>query len=298
MNLFYLEPLKEKKLEEAINFVELQEENSIELMSRLLDGSWQKEIYSYYLVYEGEPILKKNLVAVIMHSKGGLVQHCIKNPSAYFENRMFYWSLRSLFERQNLYCIMGEKTGTELLQDIAKKFAPEKTISENREYLLLLYNPENLPDELLNPQFDFEIVRCSEDDKERIFPLQKQYDIVEVLPEGKAFSAEVCKRVLSINLKNQVIYAIKQDGKLVAKAGTNAIGKNYVQFGGVFTDENYRGQGMAQCLVSKLSKEFTEQGKKCALFVKVKNEKAKKAYRKAGYTYQNDYIICYYGTDF
>ncbi|MCR4790612.1 MAG: GNAT family N-acetyltransferase [Treponemataceae bacterium] len=298
MGKFILQELNSSNLNEAIAFIEPCEENSVALMGRLVDGSWEKGIYSYYLIYEKNGLASKDLVCVIMHSKGGLIQHCIKNPEVFADDSDFLECVRPIFENKSLYCVMGETRGCRLFEKLITTILPQKKVREDREYLLLLYNPQNLPDELLDKKFDFDIVRCGIEDKDQLFPLQKNYDIVEVLPKGKAFSAELCRKNLELMLKTEMIYAIQEDGKFVAKAGSNAIGKNYIQLGGVFTDADYRGRGMAQCLVSHLAKEVEKSGKKSVLFVRVKNESAKAAYRKAGFTYENDYLITYYTEDF
>lgn len=288
MKHYKFEKLSDKNINLAINFIENHEINSIALMSRLLDGSWQGAIYDYYCIYDGD-----RLISVLMHSKGGLVQHCIENATNLFDDAAFFHCLKPFFYGKNLYCIMGENVGTKLLQKIATKYA-NKTLLEQRDYILLLYNPTNLPQELLNINFDFDVVKCDGSNADALFSLQKSYDIVEVLPKNKEFNEKLCKRNLELMLKKQIVYAIKQDGVFVAKAGTNAIGKNYCQIGGVFTDENYRGKGMAQCLVTVLAKEIKSMGKNCALFVRTENAAAKTAYRKAGFVYQNDYRILYY----
>ncbi|MEE0878854.1 MAG: GNAT family N-acetyltransferase, partial [Treponemataceae bacterium] len=141
---------------------------------------------------------------------------------------------------------------------------------------------------------DFEIVKCNQENLQDLFELQKNYDIVEVIPPGKEFCELNCKTLLRKNLETQIIYAIKKDSKFVAKAGSNAIGKNFIQLGGVFTDENYRGQGFAQVLIKELCKTIRNMNKEPVLFVQVKNESAKRAYRKVGFVYQSDYTICYY----
>ena len=300
MRVFFLEKVKEKNLEDAVAFIAPYEQNCVELMSRLLDGSWQLSVYSYYILYEGETIFKKRIVAVLMKSTGGLLQHCFPdcmaggNGAKLLHSRKLARALKPLFTDGNLYCIMGERVSTEFMAHLAEKFADGKKIIEEKDYLLLSYHPENLPDGLFDRNFDFEVVECGSDDAGRIFDLQKQYMAVEVVPKGKKVSDDMCSRNVELMLKKQMVYAVGQDGKLVAKAGSNAIGKNLIQLGGVFTDEKYRGQGMAQCLVSLISKRVLDEGKQPVLFVRTHNESAKKAYRKCGYIYQNDYLILYY----
>ena len=296
MKIFFLERLKDKTLQDAISFIEESEEkeaNCVELMSRLLDDSWKLSVYSYFILYEGESLFKKKILAIFMKSTGGLLQFCIPQPERFLKSRKFARAVKSLFEGK-LYCIMGEKSAAKLIAKIAEKYAPENHLNEERDYLLLSYHPENLPDGLIERKFDYEPIKCGQDDSEKLFELHKQYNIVEVFPKGKEYSADICRRTLELMLKKQMTYAIEQDGQFVAKAGSNAIGKNFVQLGGVYTDEKYRSKGMAQCLVDFISRQVVLEGKKPVLFVRTKNESAKKAYRKVGYIYQNDYAILYY----
>jgi ribosomal protein S18 acetylase RimI-like enzyme len=197
-----------------------------------------------------------------------------------------------------LPCVMGDKKGSSLLINSINEIYDGKLPYENRDYLLLKYHPENLPDFLLKEENtlpnDFQIVKCNESNLDDLFELQKNYDIVEVIPPGKEFNELNCKVTLKKILESQIIYAIKNDSKFVAKAGSNAIGKNFIQLGGVFTDENYRGKGFAKILIKELCKVIREEKKEPVLFVQVKNESAKRAYRQVGFTYQSDYTICYY----
>lgn len=288
-------PLSQSNIKPAIDFLTVQEESCVSLISRILDGM-PNELFCYSLLYKIDNNNPANKICgVIMISKGGLIQHHFENPSELENSIDFQNQLKILLENKNLYCIMGDKNGSNLLIKTISKIFENKLPYENRDYLLLKYHPEYLPDFLneKNPEYT-ELVHCDVSNLEDLYEIQKNYDLVEVLPPGKEFSELNCKTLLRKNLETQIIYAIKKDDKFVAKAGSNAIGKNFIQLGGVFTDEKYRGQGFAQVLIKQLCKTIRNMQKEPVLFVQVKNESAKRSYRKVGFVYQSDYTICYY----
>ncbi len=296
MQKFEFIPLSQENKNLAVEFLSPVEESCVTLMSRIYDN-FPTETFSYYVLYQNLESEKK-IRGVIMISKGGLIQHHFENPTELENSKNFQSELKNLLKDKKLYCIMGDKKGSSLLINSINKIYDGKLPYENREYLLLRYHPENLPDFLLEEENtlsnDFEIVKCNESNLEDLFELQKNYDIVEVIPPEKEFNELNCKVTLKKNLENQIIYAIKNNLKFVAKAGSNAIGKNFIQLGGVFTDANYRGKGFAKILIKEICKVIKEQNKEPVLFVQVKNESAKRAYRQVGFTYQSDYTICYY----
>ena len=87
-----------------------------------------------------------------------------------------------------------------------------------------------------------------------------------------------------------------ENGKLfaVAKAGTNAQGKNYFQLGGVFCREEFRNRRIAFFVIQHLLQYIHSCEKKASLFVKVKNEPAKKLYKNLGFTETGKYGISYF----
>ena len=297
MNLqqFEFQPLTSQNRNYALDFLIPNEESCVTLISRIVTDVSQNPFF-YYILFEKNSVNnEKKIRGVIMISKGGLIQHHFENPQELENSNEFQKQLKKLLAGKKLYCIMGDKNGSSLLINSICKIFDEKLPYENREYLLLKYHPENLPDFLIEEKPHFhEIVKCNPSNLEDLFELQKNYDIVEVLPPGKEFNEVNCKTLLQKNLETQMIYALKIEKKFVAKAGSNAIGKNFIQLGGVFTDEKFRGQGLAQILIKELCKTIRNMNKEPVLFVQVKNESAKRAYRKVGFVYQSDYTICYY----
>jgi DNA polymerase III delta prime subunit len=80
---------------------------------------------------------------------------------------------------------------------------------------------------------------------------------------------------------------------------TNSINKDKVSHAYLFEGMNGVGKKtlakeFAKILIKELCKVIREEKKEPVLFVQVKNESAKRAYRQVGFTYQSDYTICYY----
>lgn len=299
MKHFSIEKITEDNSQKAIDYLEQHEQSCVTLLSRLLTKQNTFSIYHYFFVYEHENFTTK-IIAIIMHSNGGMIQHHIDNPEQFFNDEDFSTCIKQIINSENIYCIMGDKKGSDLLLSIILSNFSNYEISQYSDYLLLSYHPENLPNGLFekekyidNKKNNFEIIQCDSSYLDNILPLQKQYDLLEVIPPHITFNEANCKKNLLHTLQTQTMLAIKADNDLVAKANTNAIGKNFIQIGGVFTNENFRGHNFAKLLVDSLCKKILLQNKQPVLFVKAKNENAKKAYRKVGFTYQSDYSIIY-----
>ena len=127
-----------------------------------------------------------------------------------------------------------------------------------------------------------------------LYPLQKGYEIEEVLLNPGSFNSSACYLSLQKNLRNEfVVYAAK-DGKAVAKAGTNALGFNYAQIGGVYTVEKIRNQGVAEYVLSVLLSAILKTRKGASLFVKKNNGAAIRLYEKLGFNIADEFKITYY----
>lgn len=152
-------------------------------------------------------------------------------------------------------------------------------------------NLKSSAQELYNDDF---IMRCTENDMENLFEIEKNYLQDEVAVRGQKISdAEVSMRLRQI-LKNQLYFALISDDRIVSKAYTNAIGKNWIQIGGVYTLFQFRQNGYAALTVSTLCKRILQAHKNISLFVKTKNLPAQRLYQKIGFTFHSDYKIVYF----
>ena len=138
------------------------------------------------------------------------------------------------------------------------------------------------------------VISCTENDMENLFEIERNYLQDEVAVRGQKVSdAEVSMRLRQI-LKNQLYFALISDDRIVSKAYTNAIGKNWIQIGGVYTLFRFRQNGYAALTVSTLCKRILQAHKKISLFVKIKNFPAQQLYQKIGFTFHSDYKIVYF----
>jgi len=131
-------------------------------------------------------------------------------------------------------------------------------------------------------------------DLKQISPLQEGYEKEEVIPPGDPYDPEAMKVLLKKALETQFIYVAVTNGIIVAKAGTNALGLNWDQIGGVYTMPDWRNRGLAASLVRYTSRERMSKGRKIALFVKLTNIPAQKAYEKTGFQRDILFRISYF----
>ena len=197
--------------------------------------------------------------------------------------------------------ISGEKDGTDFFLEVIRNLSenPDSTfpkkfnVKQINDYKLMVLPHQQFQDsqKLYNDDF---IMRCTENDMENLFEIERNYLQDEVAVRGQKVSdAEVSMRLRQI-LKNQLYFALISDDRIVSKAYTNAIGKNWVQIGGVYTLFQFRQNGYAAHTVSTLCKRILQAHKNISLFVKTKNLPAQRLYKKIGFTFHSDYKIVYF----
>ena len=149
---------------------------------------------------------------------------------------------------------------------------------------------------VLRPQSPGLIVRKADPgDADFLFPMQKCYELEEVVIAPAHFNDGQCLRSLRQALREQLVYLAEMDGEPLAKAATNARGYRVDQIGGVYTVPSERGKGLGKTVVSELlNKVFSEKNEAC-LFVKKHNRPAIALYERLGFAPVNDYVISYYG---
>lgn len=245
--------------------------------------------------------------------------HCFKDISK-INIREFTTLFSEILTRnqKNIKNISGEKDGTDFLAAVLRNLSenPDSTftkkinIKQINEYKLMVL-PHQKSQEYQNQQnnqkksdfSDFSaqnlynndfIMRCTENDMENLFEIEKKYLQEEVaISDQKISDLEVSMHLRQI-LKNQLCFALISDDQIVSKANTNAIGKNWVQIGGVYTLFQFRQNGYAAHTVSTLCKRILQTRKNISLFVKTKNLPAQQLYKKIGFTFHSDYKIVYF----
>ena len=228
--------------------------------------------------------------------------HCFKDTSkvniADF-TPLFYEILTQ--NQASIKNISGEKDGTDFFLEVIRNLSenPDSTFTKKfnvkqiNDYKLMVLPHQQFQDsqKLYNDDF---IMRCTENDMENLFEIERNYLQDEVAVRGQKISdAEVSMRLRQI-LKNQLYFALISDDRIVSKAYTNAIGKNWIQIGGVYTLFQFRQNGYAALTVSTLCKRILQAHKNISLFVKTKNLPAQQLYQKIGFTFHSDYKIVYF----
>lgn len=242
----------------------------------------------------------QNILGVFYLNKS--LFHCFKDTSkvniADF-TPLFYEILTQ--NQTSIKNISGEKDGTDFFLEVIRNLSenPDSTfpkkfnVKQINDYKLMVLPHQQFQgsQKLYNDDF---IMRCTENDMENLFEIERNYLQDEVAVRGQKVSdAEVSMRLRQI-LKNQLYFALISDDRIVSKAYTNAIGKNWIQIGGVYTLFQFRQNGYAALTVSTLCKRILQAHKNISLFVKTKNLPAQQLYKKIGFSFHSDYKIVYF----
>ncbi|UTC75128.1 GNAT family N-acetyltransferase [Treponema sp. OMZ 792] len=195
--------------------------------------------------------------------------------------------------------VMGEKNTSIYLEKLINEslsLVPDRF--ENYKLLTLKTKPSapNIfcirASDNLNTELEF--IKPPIQDAELLCPMEIEYNETEVLAPGVRASHESCLKLLKKRINNHALYAVKKDGKYIAKAGINASGFRWNQIGGVFTRAEYRNKGVGAANMMMLINDCFQYKKKCALFVKIKNQAARQMYKKIGFKESGDFRISYF----
>lgn len=140
---------------------------------------------------------------------------------------------------------------------------------------------------------DIKIKKARPSDKDKLYPLQRDYELEEVYLEPENFRSYACLVNLKNKLTEQKIYYVDQNGP-VAKAGTNARGFYVDQIGGVFTVKDQRNKGYSTLLMSKILKKLFKTKNQIVLFVKKENMSAQRVYSKLNFKAIGHFKIVYF----
>ncbi len=279
-------PLSAENYNRTLKFLESYEYFCTELMEHFL--TCEKNCFI---------LLEKNEIEGVLYRFNKILLHCI--PFAFAqtikEKLLCHDFMRtdwSEIHASTLVCIIGEQKGTALLIKRLTALIRQCNIINYR----LMINKAQKENRIFPISPKYELVYCHGVDLEDLLPLQFQYEKEEIFSElNILFSDFVTRSNLRRNLRQQIIIALKDKElvQFVSKAGTNAIGKHWVQIGGVFTCKEYRRLGLSYYTVSKLTQKLHESRKNCVLFVKEKNPAAFNLYKKIGYEEAGKFSIVY-----
>ena len=135
---------------------------------------------------------------------------------------------------------------------------------------------------------------ASPGDFQKLWPLERHYQMEEVIRSGREVSEYRLRELFRAALKRQSIYMAIRNGEAVGKAGTNARGFTYDQVGGVFVTPKYRRRGIAAELMRVLMNAIHRGGRGACLFVKESNSAALNLYRGLGLGDRGGFRISYW----
>lgn len=284
--MIYAVDITKRNISEAINFCLPYEEFSVNLVSFLRQE--EKRLFTNIreskLFYSDEKII--GVASINSHN---FFVYCFN-----FYSEEVYKLVASTFNFNLIYAIMGEASFqkqlllflSETLNIAVKIFVP----------YILMAKPRN--EAIINPCVlinNLEINMATGKDVDNLLDLQVGYETEEVCQGKKEFPRGISLMNLEHILKNEITYFAILNHLCVSKANTNAQGINYAQIGGVYTLPEYRGQGIASCVVSYLISHINKkEGKNVSLFVKVKNTKAIEMYKGLGFKERGEFSISYF----
>lgn len=294
---FIMRSLLEDERERAVQFIEKRENECTALMEQVLKSAEN--------VFVLEDVLHGHFCALFYLRNKSTLFHFVpfvkKEPEEDFnfseiQKQEIEKALFVFLSDLEIFCVSGEYEGTLFINSILRRAG--KILLDLREYILMENDFSSSACLELEDRIDVFVKKCSLEDKNFLIELERKYRLEEVVINQKEEDDKIIHFVLSKALTTQCIFcAMKiENGKLfaVAKAGTNAQGKNYFQLGGVFCREEFRNRRIAFFVIQHLLQFIHSCGKKASLFVKVKNEPAKKLYKNLGFTETGKYGISYF----
>ena len=287
-----------------MNWGPAREETLPQLVRFLSDREWGCVTFSSRLINGGTltlPARRDNRISVcrsdgtdsicgaVLHTGHGFY-YPVFHPDDGAASELWISELRKALRlsTSRVHSIMGVKRDVAALENLVPRIA-----SHQIEYYLMVETRNTQTTSSTLPA-GLEFRHATPRDAGNLFPLQRAYELEEVLLPGDRFDAETCMYHLGQNLAEQIIYVAEIDGYPVAKAGTNARGFGFDQIGGVFTRPEYRGRGIGAAIMTRLMRMLASERKQCCLFVKIQNAPAIAMYRRLGYVVRDEFRITYY----
>jgi predicted GNAT family acetyltransferase len=285
------------------------------LMRFLLPQEWRAVSFTSRLLRRGRPAVPGRLegmlavlstdvespaiTGAVLRTSGGLLLPVMGYTPEPEEERVARLRASPRPERslpgllaERIYSVMGPTAETRWLEEGLSR-SPAASI----EYSLMTvsraeFRGQRSPAEAFPRRV---LVRTAEPrDLGPVFPLQRAYEIEEVVVFPERFSDQSCRANLRRTLRQQLVVVAELDGRLVAKAGTNARGFQVDQIGGVYTEEGLRGQGIGAAVMTELLDRVFRTKKMACLFVKRSNLPALALYAKLGFRSLDEYRISYF----
>lgn len=274
---------------QVLEFLTVNEHKSVSLVDHFL----KKDTKILYILDQ-----RNTIWGVISISAGGQILHCLESDVVLPMLQEYF----SVVRPAKIFSIIGEQKYTD---ELAKIFLQLYGIVPKirNEYALMEYNQAVAEEVASKEKLDShkkaflagcQIFDCKDSDFDALFPIQKEYEIEEVLIKKEDFNEKNCRILLRRSLQAGEVFGVRYNGRVIAKAAINAKGQNCIQLGGIFTDTNFRNKGIATYLVKTLTQRFKKEGKTIVLFVKKVNATAISVYLNCGFASFADYKILYY----
>ncbi|MBN2535566.1 MAG: GNAT family N-acetyltransferase [Spirochaetales bacterium] len=237
--------------------------------------------------YEKE---KNYIREAIMLTQRGIILPILEQPSLNEYSPILYYFFSSFQHYMNrLHSIMG------LFDDVIKIEAMLPVQASHQvDYYLMTVTEESLRVPDFFSFHDMVVRKATPKDAEKLYNLQKMYELEEVFIDPSKFNPKICLSNLRNMLKHELIMYVEKNNIPVAKAGTNARGFLTDQIGGVYTHDEERRKGIACCLMYLLLKNIFKIKQIVSLFVKKSNTPAISLYRKLGFEMRENYRISYF----
>lgn len=188
---------------------------------------------------------------------------------------------------RRIYCLVG-------VEETVRQYEPLlKSPVDVRRAHLLMVRPRTRPLSPSKPTEHIDIHYLTEKEVRRVFPLEKAYQFEEVVVHPERFNPAAYLLHFRKLVKTQRILFATHNDVPISKAGTNAIGINYTQIGGVFTTPEHRGRAVARTLMHRLIEEIEASGRSSVLFVRTDNRPAIQLYRRLNFDIAGRYQISY-----
>ncbi len=269
------------------------------LHSFLLEWEWKSVAFSSRLKKQEEACLparrdaviylnrdKSRITGALLYTASGLILPLFSHSLA--NCRQIFPELKRVLP----YSILGT------LRDVGwvDRMLPVRSKISITYHLMTLIREDYLPVESPLPQSipGLRLRAARSEDVQALFPLQKDYELEEVVISPDHFHDRTCFLNLKRLLRTQLVLIAEIDGKAVAKAGTNARGFQVDQIGGVYTIKSERRRGIGFWVMQALLSRLFQTKKMAALFVKQNNFPALGLYRKLGFTISDSYRIGYF----
>jgi len=276
-------PCRQADLRELITFLSKDEWGHVAFSSRLKETKYPTIPQNIYIWRKARK--DGDIQGAVLHTNGGLLVPAFSPDFAPDPG-----GLKSIIFRKkpvrSIDTIMGLKRNVELVQRVL----------ETQLRAAILYHSMILtkPPARITPQDGIICRRGKPRDAGMLYPLQKAYEMEEVLLDPAAFNPGACYLNLQKNLRREIVYYGSLSGKAVAKAGTNARGFTFSQLGGVFTTEEVRNRGVAEQVLAVLLTAVCGRKTGACLFVKKDNHAAIALYKKLGFKIAGEFKIAYY----